>query len=267
MAKDEETSTATPADDAARQMGRLTRRGFAVGGATSLLGLGAWAWLGYSRHEDGIPWPLRRALEMNEAVGRASFRAAHVAPEFDAVLAAEPRVNGVHGLGEKLDAAKWRLKIEDPALQPASFSLTLDDIKALPRVDSVTELKCIEGWSQVVQWTGARFSDFLEKFRLGKRNAKAIKASDHFVNYVGLATPDGVYYVGLDMPSALHPQTLLCYEMNGEPLTEWHGAPLRLVIPVKYGIKSIKRIGTIRFSNERPADYWAKRGYDWYAGL
>ena len=67
--------------------------------------------------------------------------------------------------------------------------------------------------------------------------------------------------------AAFHPQTLLCYEMNGEPLDTQHGALLRLVIPVKYGIKNIKRIGTIRFTDERPADYWAERGYDWYAGL
>jgi DMSO/TMAO reductase YedYZ molybdopterin-dependent catalytic subunit len=74
------------------------------------------------------------------------------------------------------------------------------------------------------------------------------------------------YYVGLDMASALHPQTLLVYEMEGRPLTPEHGAPLRLFTPVKYGIKSLKRIGTIRFTDERPPDFWAERGYDWYAG-
>ena len=61
--------------------------------------------------------------------------------------------------------------------------------------------------------------------------------------------------------------TLLCYEMNGSPLMEEHGAPLRLVIPVKYGVKNIKRLGTIRYSTLRPANYWAERGYDWYVGL
>ena len=68
------------------------------------------------------------------------------------------------------------------------------------------------------------------------------------------------------MKSALHPQTLLAYEQNGKPLAEEHGAPLRLVIPVKYGIKNIKRIGKIEYTNERPADYWAEEGYDWFAG-
>ena len=68
-----------------------------------------------------------------------------------------------------------------------------------------------------------------------------------------METPDGQYYVGLDMESALHPQTLLCYEMNGKPLEPEHGAPLRLVIPVKYGIKNIKHIGKIKFTDERTA--------------
>lgn len=86
------------------------------------------------------------------------------------------------------------------------------------------------------------------------------------MKYISLATPDKGYYVGIDMPSALHPQTLLCYEMNGKPLPVNQGFPLRLIIPVKYGIKHLKRIGTIYFSNDKPADYWAERGYDYYAG-
>jgi DMSO/TMAO reductase YedYZ molybdopterin-dependent catalytic subunit len=69
------------------------------------------------------------------------------------------------------------------------------------------------------------------------------------------------------MPSALHPQTLLAYQMNGEDLADEHGAPLRLVIPVKYGIKNIKRIGKIEYRETQPADYWQQRGYDFYAGL
>jgi DMSO/TMAO reductase YedYZ molybdopterin-dependent catalytic subunit len=86
------------------------------------------------------------------------------------------------------------------------------------------------------------------------------------VPYVSLTTPDGLYYVGWDMASVLHPQTLLAYEMNGEPLRPEHGAPLRLASPTKYGIKQIKRIGRIEFTTERPRDYWAENGYDWYSG-
>jgi len=83
-----------------------------------------------------------------------------------------------------------------------------------------------------------------------------------------MTTPDAKYYVGWDMPSILHPQTLLAYEMNGEPLKPENGAPLRIASPTKYGIKQIKRIGRIEFTNERPRDFWAEPqwGYDWYAG-
>ena len=146
--------------------------------------------------------------------------------------------------------------------------LTLEDIKSLPRVEMTTELKCIEGWSVVVNWTGARFSDFLANFLPNTESGNPPDSTrpQDFLPFISLVTPDGGYYVGLDMPSALHPQTLLVYEMNGEPLTLSHGAPLRLVTPTKYGIKQIKRIGRITFTNERPADYWAERGYDWYAG-
>jgi len=69
------------------------------------------------------------------------------------------------------------------------------------------------------------------------------------------------------MDSAMHPQTILAYEMNDKPVPMNHGAPLRLIIPVKYGIKNLKRISTITFNNTRPPDYWAEQGYDYYSGL
>jgi hypothetical protein len=132
--------------------------------------------------------------------------------------------------------------------------LTLDDLKTFPRVEMTTELKCIEGWSAIVNWAGVRFSDFAARFAPAARQ------------YVSLVTPDGGYFVGMDLPSMLHPQTLLCYEMNGAPLALEHGAPLRLVTTTKYGIKQIKRIGRISFTAERPADFWNQSGYDWYSG-
>ncbi len=151
----------------------------------------------------------------------------------------------------------WRLALTKLAGTKPERLIALDEIKRLPKAEHVTEFKCVEGWSRVVHWAGARLSDFIRCYAADSLQAK----------YVSLATPDSAYYVGIDMPSALHPQTLLCYEMNGEPLTGEHGAPLRLAIPVKYGIKSIKRIGSIAFRNDRPHDYWAEQGYDYYAAL
>src|SRR5260370_27671807 len=155
-------------------------------------------------------------------------------------------------MDDDVEPADWRLKVDGGS---ESRSFTLAEIQALPRIDMVTEFKCIEGWSQIMRFTGARLADLVQVVQ------------PKTTRYVGLETPNSQYYVGLDGESAMHPQTLLCYEMNGAPLTADHGAPLRLAIPVKYGIKNLKRAGRIFFTDERPRDYWAERGYDWYAGL
>lgn len=233
-------------------MSRKSRRSFLVGGAAAIAGYGGWRWLRSRPEADGVAYPLRRAHEFNERLSRAYFSDARLVRTFPRERGGMPRVNGDIGLEKKFDAAAWRLRVEGAQ---KNLSLTLDDVRALPRAEMVTELKCIEGWSDIGYWAGARFADFAARY------ASAVSGG-----YVGLETPGGGYYVGLDIESALHPQTLLCYEMNGAPLTMGHGAPLRLYVPVKYGIKSLKRVGTIRFASERPRDFWAERGYDWYSG-
>jgi DMSO/TMAO reductase YedYZ molybdopterin-dependent catalytic subunit len=233
-----------------RQLGRMTRRGFAIGGVAALAGFGGWKWLG-SRTEVGrVRWPLRRILELDETVARSTFNPARLSKTFPASQARMPRTNGWAGINENIDLAAWRMAIEGPS---GKNSWSIADVKSLPRFEVTTELRCIEGWSEVVTWAGARLVDMADPADL--------------VPYVSLTTPDTKYFVGLDVASAFHPQTLLCYEMNGEPLTVPHGAPLRLAIPVKYGIKSLKQIGSITFTDVRPADYWATKGYDWYAGF
>lgn len=167
-----------------------------------------------------------------------------------------PRVNGDVGLDEDFfDAATWKLQVVKTTGD--TLFVSLDDIKKLPKIDVVYNFKCIEGWSQITWWSGVRFSDFLQHYNL---------TNEAQLKYVGMKTPDEEYYVGIDMPSAIQAQTILCYEMNGKPLPMNQGYPLRLIIPVKYGVKHIKRIGTISFANNKPADYWAERGYDYYTG-
>lgn len=242
------------ADAAARaEMGRRTRRSFATGGIAALAGLAAWAWLRARPEESNLPWPLRRALRFNQRLAEGYFSADRLAPTFPVSRAAQPRANGGIGLGD-FDPAGWSLTV---AHGHRSKQFSLAQIKSLPQTDMVTELKCIEGWSTIVRWVGAPLSELAKRLGIEHGNAPA---------FVSLATPDQAYYVGLDRASAFHPQTLLAWEMNGAPLALNHGAPLRLVIPVKYGIKHLKRIGTIRFTDDQPADYWAERGYDWYAG-
>jgi DMSO/TMAO reductase YedYZ molybdopterin-dependent catalytic subunit len=147
---------------------------------------------------------------------------------------------------------------------------TLDELRALPRTEFTTEFKCIEGWSQIVTWAGVRLTDFLDRYPLATASGQPITDPSappaDAAPYASFVTPDGQYYVGIELETVLHPQTLLCYELNGTLLTGPHGAPLRLVTPLKYGVKHLKRIGTLAFTAQRPADYWAERGYDWYAG-
>jgi hypothetical protein len=138
--------------------------------------------------------------------------------------------------------------------------LAMSDLEKLPKVSFCTEFKCIEGWSEVTQWGGYRLRDLIEMYPPAQVNGRDPR-------YVYMETPDGDYYCGFDMKAARHPQSLLVTEMSGQPLTQQHGAPLRLHMPIKYGYKQIKRIGLIAYTDMKPDDFWTKLGYDWYAGL
>jgi DMSO/TMAO reductase YedYZ molybdopterin-dependent catalytic subunit len=234
--------------DVQKELKRLTRRGFLTAAVAAGAGFAGWKWLRTRPRVEGAEWPLRRMLEANERLARAYFSPARLSPRFEREDVTRARINGRLGLQSPLDLDAWRLHVHGAAL-------TLDDLRQFPRRTMLTELRCIEGWSTIVQWSGVALADVMARF-----------GPPQLPRYLSLETPDRGYYVGLDIESALHPQTLLAFEMNGAPLPMLHGAPLRLAIPVKYGIKNIKRIGTIRYSDVRPADFWGERGYDWYAG-
>ncbi len=258
----EPNSSSTDAE-VSRQLGRMTRRGLAIGGSAILAGLAARRWLFAQPTEGDVIWPLRRTFQLDERISRATFDPSRLAPTFDPAKARMPRTNGRYGLDLDLvpDLDAYRLKVEGPG---GSRSFTLAEIKALPKHEMTTELKCIEGWSTIVHWGGARLADLAARTGLASRDpARPLAGACDFAS---LESPGRAYYVGLEILAALHPQTLLCYEMEGAPLTPNHGAPLRLAIPLKYGIKSIKNLASIRFTDRRPADFWADRGYDWYSG-
>ena len=234
---------------------RRSRRSFLVGAAgASAVALG-WRWIQNQRTDDGIPQVLRTTLEANEGLWR-NLSQSRSAPEYAVSKATPIQVNGRIGIRTPPDLDHYVVRVEGPdgalldELDVAAF-------EALPQRDMVIEHKCIEGWSSIVHWGGARFRDFHERY--------ADRVGD--VGYVSLETPDGQYYVGWDFDSIVHPQTMLVLRQGNEPLDDAHGAPLRLATPNKYGIKCLKRIGVIRYTNQRPADYWAERSYDWYAGL
>ena len=233
----------------------ISRRSFITAGAAVAGGI-----LGFygvqKRPELGnIPDITRRAHQLNERIWSAAFRDEHLAPTFSPSESAILRVNGRIGLGNQIDLAVWQLEVEAPD-GTVLGTHTLAEVQALPKHEMIIEHKCVEGWSQITTWAGARFSDFQAWYPRYADSA-----------YVALETPGGDYYVGNGRATMDHPQTLLVYEMVGRPLDQEHGAPLRLATPLKYGIKQLKRIGVVRFSDEPPADYWAERGYDYYAAL
>jgi len=239
-----------------QELARRSRRSFLALGAGTVGAAAGGYWIHSVMGQDDLPASLRSILGVNERVVRtALYSDRHLARTYPASAIGKIKVNGEIGMEEPIDQAAWCLDLA-PLGSPAR-TLSIADIRSLPRFEETIDFKCVEGWSTVTQFAGARISDFTAKFAPGSEKAA----------YVAMRTPSKDYYVGVDMPSALHPQTLLAYEMNGKPLEDRHGAPLRLVMPVKYGIKNIKRIGGIEYTNERPADYWFEQGYDYYAGL
>ncbi len=239
----------------------ISRRSFVGLGTAGILGGGLYYLLRTASPIGGVEYPLRYGFQFNEALAETYFSHSRLAPTYPKSVVKSLRANGSYGLSENFDAESWNLEVvgtQKSLNEPLTFSL--DDVKKLPRQDISINFKCIEGWSRIMNYVGAKFSDFVAQNQL-------FSDVKNLTKYVSLTTPDGEYYVGLDMESAMHPQTLLCYEMNGKQLKPEHGFPLRLLIPTKYGIKNLKRIGKIEFTNERPADYWAEQGYDWYSGL
>jgi DMSO/TMAO reductase YedYZ molybdopterin-dependent catalytic subunit len=153
-----------------------------------------------------------------------------------------------------VDLDNWTLTVTGDVERPGRY--TLAQIQALPKLTQNTRHICVEGWDAIGNFGGTRIADFLQSVG-ANLNAKFL--------YFECADD---YYESLDMPSALHPQSLLCYEMYGRPLTREHGAPVRLRLPTKIGYKSAKYLTSLRVTDILPkAGYWEDQGYPAYYGL
>ena len=208
------------------QIRRRTLRAMLSFGAASLVPAGVWQFVKHQPDADGVPAVLRTLLNTNEKIANVYFSPTHLAPTYPASQAANtPRVNGMEGLAGEVELDGYQITVEQPGR--SSLRVSIEDVKKLPQHDLIFNFKCVEGWSQIQHWRGVKFVDFVTHFGLGTRSGKAPSANDlaDFYQYVGMETPDGSYYVGLDMPSALHPQTLLAFALNGQPITTEHGAP------------------------------------------
>jgi DMSO/TMAO reductase YedYZ molybdopterin-dependent catalytic subunit len=175
-----------------------------------------------------------------------------------------PLRNNYHGRTPRPEAlAGWALTLSGLA-SGRTERLAPDDLRRLPYHEQVTRLVCVEGWSAVAWWGGIRFADLLAAFppAPGARWA-ALRST---ISLDGDGNPEP-YYVSIDLGTARHPQTLLATHQNARPLTLEHGAPLRLLAPMKLGLKNIKGLTDIAYVATEPADYWNEQGYSKYDGL
>jgi DMSO/TMAO reductase YedYZ molybdopterin-dependent catalytic subunit len=160
--------------------------------------------------------------------------------------------------------ADWLLTVDGLVDKP--LSLSLGQIRALPARTQITRHDCVEGWSCIGEWTGAKMSAIAEMAGL-RPEAK------HFVLYCADTLGGAKYYETLDRVDIFHPQTILAYEMNGAPLTVPHGAPLRLRAERYLGYKQAKYVMRLqavdRYDNIAGGHggYWEDQGYDRYGGI
>lgn len=159
----------------------------------------------------------------------------------------------------------YALKVDGLVARPAS--LTIDDLKKLDTRTQITRHDCVEGWSAIGKWQGTLLSAVLDHVGVDPRARFVV------FHCMDDMDPDTPYYESVDLPEARHPQTLLAYELNDQPLPVPNGAPLRLRVGRQLGYKQAKYIGRIELVDsfkrigEGNGGYWEDQGYEWYAGI
>lgn len=202
---------------------------------------------------------LKAGLGFSDWASAGLFRHGHLAPTFaDSDLTPFDKfpINGYDVDDPGIDFGKWNLAVTGEVQRPGNYALA--QIQSLPRITQNTRHVCVEGWDVIGRFGGVRLSDFLNMI-----------GADPSARFVSVECADD-YYESLDMATAMHPQTLLCYEMYDRPLTREHGAPLRLNIPTKIGYKQAKYLTDLKVSHVLEAGrvgYWEDQGYSEFYGL
>ena len=218
----------------------------------------------HSDQVDGTSWLSRKMLDFNYSIFGRTEKDTNPIKTFPKSAVKTPaRANGFYGMRNKIDTIGYKIKVTFDDNKD-TITLNIQEVLALPKISYAFDFKCVEGWNQYTHWTGTPFKQFMT-FVESKMKTKSDLAKQY--KYVGLTSVNGGYYVGIDMPAMLHSQTILASLLNDQILPQNQGYPIRLIIPIKYGIKHIKQIGSIRFSHTPPNDYWAERGYDYDSGL
>ena len=207
---------------------------------------------------------LNQVLVFDDEVAKYLYSPSRLLPTYSQLQITDLRNNYNGATPDPGYISDWRLTLKGLAAG-STATLTIQDLRDRFVIhEQITRLVCVEGWSGIAWWAGVRFDDVLRAYPpiAGAKWARL----DSSVNLDSMGYPDP-YYVSIDLPTARHPQSLLATQKNRQPLTVEHGAPVRLLAPMKIGLKNIKAITQITYSVEEPADYWAIRGYSKYQGI
>lgn len=216
---------------------------------------------------EGVNFHVQRLLLGRRALAR-EYPASAISPDFRANGTVNPDSEDyqAHVAGGFKD---WRLEIGGLVERP--LQLSLDELRQAPSRTQITRHDCVEGWSSIGKWKGARLGPLLDRAGV-KPQAKYVA---FFCADTLELTLDGTgdYYETIDLADARHPQTLLAYEMNDRPLPVAHGAPIRLRLERQLGYKMAKYVMRIELIDSfaglglGKGGYWEDRGYQWYAGI
>jgi DMSO/TMAO reductase YedYZ molybdopterin-dependent catalytic subunit len=205
---------------------------------------------------DSVQSVLRTVSQWNDRAQAALFRPNHLAPTYaPSQVVKPPRFNAYYDVEDvaPVDAANWKLELSGQIEDKRPW--TVRQIYDLPEQEIIVRHICVEGWDYVGQWSGVNLRQFLQ--RIG---------ADLTAKYVSFRCADD-YYGSIDMPSALHPQTLLATKYAGEHITDPFGFPLRLRTAVKLGFKNPKWITAMEVTNTYRGGYWEDRGFNWFSGI
>jgi len=200
---------------------------------------------------------LKEGLKFSDWTAAKMFRTGHLAPTFadtQVVPFDKFPLNFYDVADPGVILENWTLTVSGAVQKPGEY--TMAQIQSLPRYRQNTRHICVEGWDVIGRFGGARLSDFLKMI-----------GADPTARFITVACADD-YYESLDMETALHPQTLMCYEMYDRPLTREHGAPVRLQAPTKIGYKQAKYLTDLKVTSVLDkVGYWEDQGYSWFYGL
>ncbi len=232
----------------------IERRGFlrgtlSLGALTMLTGCDV-------SNSTSVGQALRAVSHFNDGVQEVLFDPNRLAPTYPASMVLKPpRFNAYYDVGsvKPVNGDTWRLELA--GLIHDKRRWTRQQIDALPQREMIIRHVCVEGWDYIGQWSGVPLRTFLE--RIG---------ADLTAKYVAFKTADN-YPSSIDMPTALHPQTLLATKYAGETLDDPYGYPLRLRMSTKLGYKNPKWITAIEVTNTYPGGFWESQGFNWFAGL